>query len=351
MNPYSKEREKEKNENDEYKIEMRSQHMESLHTLGFAGVVLVLTIVLVTVSATSAPMLIYDESEVYSCPEDYAKEAAWEQPEREAFTAMQDKRYNKDFLTGAPTEDLFYDPLKCKPFYWDTTEPIWYGRVENLVPQNQNLVIYGFVHSADAREKDMLGKEFRVSYSLHVRGKKADAEEWHYFEASHNTVVTQCDGSYDLCTYFPVGFVAFLDFDMYDVMIEIPPLNDDMLDKLNWVNVDFHLAYLSPEYTYQQLFLKLVFVVIAALACVVYFIKLLRMATSKRADLAQFPFETLCLCFLLFLLIWFNDPTYYSHVSGGGSFMSFTMGAFGTATFIAGLLIFWLRDLARHRNP
>ena len=102
MNPYSKEREKEKNENDEYKIEMRSQHMESLHTLGFAGVVLVLTIVLVTVSATSAPMLIYDESEVYSCPEDYAKEAAWELSEREAFTVMQDKHYENDFLTDAP---------------------------------------------------------------------------------------------------------------------------------------------------------------------------------------------------------------------------------------------------------
>ena len=221
------------------------------------------------------------------------------------------------------------------------------------MPQNQNLVIYGFVHSADAREKDMLGKEFRVSYSLHVRGKKADAEEWHYFEASQNTVVTQCDGSYDLCTYFPVGFVAFLDFEMYDVMIEIPPLNeeDGMLDKLNWVNVDFHVAYLSPGYTYQQLILKLVFVAASTLTCVVYFIKLLVMARGKRAQLDQFPFETLCLWFLLLLLIFFNDPTYYSHISGGGSFTSFASGALGTATFIAGLLIFWLRDLARHRNP
>ena len=79
MNPYdAQERENEKTETDEYKIEMRSQHMDGVHTIAFSAFLLAATIALVVLSATSVPMLIYDESEVYSCPEDYAKDAAWE---------------------------------------------------------------------------------------------------------------------------------------------------------------------------------------------------------------------------------------------------------------------------------
>ena len=59
----------------------------------------------------------------------------------------------------------------------------------------------------------------------------------------------ECRKGFDLCTYFPVGFVPFIQHEMYDVMIEVPPLVGDALDELNWVHVDFHVAYFSEAYT------------------------------------------------------------------------------------------------------
>ena len=56
---------------------------------------------------------------------------------------------------------------------------------------------------------------------------------------------------YDLCTYFPVGFVPFIQYDMYDVMIEIPPMNGQTYDLMKWVHVDFHVAYFTEAYTTQ----------------------------------------------------------------------------------------------------
>ena len=41
-----------------------------------------------------------------------------------------------DPFTHQADYDFFYDPLSCAPFYANTSEPIWYGRVENLKPEN-----------------------------------------------------------------------------------------------------------------------------------------------------------------------------------------------------------------------
>ena len=51
---------------------------------------------------------------------------------------------------GYDREELFYDPMKCKPFYQNTTEPIWYSRVDDITPANQHLIIYGFIRGEDA---------------------------------------------------------------------------------------------------------------------------------------------------------------------------------------------------------
>jgi len=53
---------------------------------------------------------------------------------------------------------------------------------------------------------------------------------------------------------------------------------------------------------------------------------------------------------LLFLLFQFNDPWYFLHVKNP-NFYTYAVAEFGTALFVSGLLIFWLRDAARHRNP
>ena len=149
-----------------------------------------------------------------------------------AFSKSQDKRYKVEPFTGGRVEqDLFYDPLKCKPFYMDKSAPVWYGRVENMQPEHQHLLVYGFVtmpkdkFEDDPDAKDMLNKEFVIRYNLSIRGKDADKEEWNYFENSDNTVRTKCSKVHDICAYFPVGFVPFLEFDMYDVMVEIQPSN------------------------------------------------------------------------------------------------------------------------------
>jgi hypothetical protein len=36
---------------------------------------------------------------------------------------------------------------------------------------------------------------------------------------------------------------------MYDVKIEVPPMIGESLEEMNWVHVDFHVAYFSIEYT------------------------------------------------------------------------------------------------------
>ena len=74
---------------------MRHQHMGCLHTIAFIVFLFILIIAFVIGRSKTVPMLIYDESEIYSCPEDYSKNAAWEMPEREAFSIVQDKHYYK----------------------------------------------------------------------------------------------------------------------------------------------------------------------------------------------------------------------------------------------------------------
>ena len=59
-----------------------------------------------------------------------------------------------DPLTHEKFEDMFYDPLECRPFYKDKSAPIWYGRVEGLSAVNQKLFVYGFVTSPLTEQSD-----------------------------------------------------------------------------------------------------------------------------------------------------------------------------------------------------
>jgi hypothetical protein len=78
-------------------------------------------------------------------------------------------------------------------------------------------VIFGFIHSLDASGSENI--DLKVDYTLTVRGKNLDEQEWHYQDPSTNTVETRCKKDYSICTIFPVGFVPFIEKDMYDVMI------------------------------------------------------------------------------------------------------------------------------------
>ena len=59
----------------------------------------------------------------------------------------------------------------------------------------------------------------KIDYTLTIRGKDSDEQDWHYLNPSTNTVKTRCKKDYSICTIFPVGLVPFIEKDMYDVMI------------------------------------------------------------------------------------------------------------------------------------
>ena len=125
-------------ETDEYKIDTRANWMGSCHYLTFVLVILACTVLLLVGSAYHTPMLKYNESDIYSCPKPVYAAAykTGEIDEEHKELNNQGKRKFVDKFTGQKDEDFFYDPLACQPFYANSSEPVWYGRVEHLVPEN-----------------------------------------------------------------------------------------------------------------------------------------------------------------------------------------------------------------------
>ena len=173
------------------------------------------------VSSFASDMLIYDEGAVYSCPVDHLNGRLAEHFENE-LNDDEGKAYQIDPISHKKFEDMFYDPMACKPFYKNKNEPIWYGRVDSVTPANQKLLVYGFVTSPLNEDYD--GGWLRIDHYMHIRGKNRDDEEWNYLnddtdEPEFTRVRFTCDGLSELCTYFPVGYVAQLDYEMYDVAV------------------------------------------------------------------------------------------------------------------------------------
>lgn len=124
----------------------------------------------------------------------------------------------------------------------------------------------------------------------------------------------------------------------------------ESLEEMNWVHVDFHVAYFSIEYTTQQLIIKLAFSWISFGVFITYCVQVGGIAYKTRTvNWMDFPFETLCTWALLAGLINFNDPWYFIHYRNP-NFWTYVIAEFNTALFVAGLMVFWLRDIARHRN-
>ena len=91
-------------------------------------------------------MMIYDEGNVYSCPVDHMNGVLAQRYEAEhGGRDDEGKGYQIDPISHREFEDMFYDPMECRPFYQDEEAPIWYGRVEDLHPHNQRIFVYGFV--------------------------------------------------------------------------------------------------------------------------------------------------------------------------------------------------------------
>ena len=95
----------EENKRSESKIEMRSQYMSGTHTFLFSMALMVAVCLILVLSTASTPMLLYDESEIYSCPEDYistklAEQALEEDAKNQPFNENSGKGLEKDPVTG-----------------------------------------------------------------------------------------------------------------------------------------------------------------------------------------------------------------------------------------------------------
>ena len=125
------------NAKEEYKVEPRSQLMGSLHYFLFVIAVIFAFIIILVFADATEPMLIYDESEIYSCPKDWITElqglnnlAENDRLKSQMFNQPSDKKFDVQPFTGYIDEDMFYNPMKCKPLYQDSAEPVWLDRVE-----------------------------------------------------------------------------------------------------------------------------------------------------------------------------------------------------------------------------
>ena len=131
---------------------------------------------------------------------------------------------------------------------------------------------------------------------------------------------------------------------MYDVAIIIKPGSE--LSKVENTSINFHMAYINPEFTMYQLYFRIVFTAISLLFLCYYCTKVLcRVPKDLEPQLSFEQRGTLALTFLLFL---FNDPLYMAHVYSP-SFLTYALTELSSALFISGMLMFWLRELADMR--
>ena len=108
-----------------------------------------------------------------------------------------------------------------------------------------------------------------------MRGKDSDSQIWEYLnpDAEFQSHSFYCDGADQLCTYFPVGFIPRIEYSMYDVAILVKP--SDPLLALKNTSINFHIAYMNPEYTAYQLTFRAIFTCVTLFVMCFYCTKVL----------------------------------------------------------------------------
>ena len=128
---------------------------------------------------------------------------------------------------------------------------------------------------------------------------------------------------------------------MYDVAVEVLP--SEALASQEDISINFHIAYVDPAFTLHMMAVRTFFTCISIMILCTYCTKLCcRISPALQRQLTYEQKGTLSLISLLFL---FNDPWYPVHIYSP-SFMTFAATELLSALFMAGLLIFWLRELA-----
>ena len=98
------------------KLATRAQMLSKCQISCVIGGLAAVTLLALLISTFSVDMLIYDEGNVYSCPVDYLEDSVAKQFEID-HADDEGKAWQLDFISHQKYEDLFYDPLECRPFY------------------------------------------------------------------------------------------------------------------------------------------------------------------------------------------------------------------------------------------
>ena len=94
---------------DEVKVVLKSKEMSKIHLGIFAFCLFVLCGIVLALSNASTPMLIYNESEVYSCPKDYI--AMVTKFEEAALNSIK-RNFTRELFDDKPQDKSF----KVEPF-------------------------------------------------------------------------------------------------------------------------------------------------------------------------------------------------------------------------------------------
>ena len=95
-------------------------------------------------------------------------------------------------------------------------------------------------------------------------------------EETTNTIETKCVEGHDLCAYWPVAYVPYMEYEMYDVGIELKL--DEEFTEASGVHIDFHIAYFNPAYTKQLLILKGALSILSGIVTLIFGCKLIIVA-------------------------------------------------------------------------
>lgn len=127
---------------------------------------------------------------------------------------------------------------------------------------------------------------------------------------SFSTHEFKCEGASELCTYFPVGVIPDINYEMYDVAVMVVPSAE--LNALTATSIDFHIAYMNPEFTEYQMVFRTIFTIISLVVMCMYISKICcRIPEPLQRKLT---FEQRGAMALACLLFFFNDPMYPVHI-------------------------------------
>lgn len=74
-----------------------------------------------------------------------------------------------------------------------------------------------------------------------------DQQVWNFLnpDAEYQRIEFDCDDTSELCTYFTVGFMPELDYEMYDIAVQVKIGEAG----IGAASINFHVAYVDPSFT------------------------------------------------------------------------------------------------------